>query len=56
MTAKQKIQSATSYMNATQKEQANVILNNLENVKGQSTEEKKQALNYANDIIDKATK
>ncbi|MCB2295596.1 hypothetical protein LGK95_19130 [Clostridium algoriphilum] len=54
--AKQKIQAATSYMNATQKEQANTILNKLEDVKSQSLEQKKQVLNYANNIIANATK
>jgi len=53
---KQKIQSATSYMNTTQKEQANAILNKLDDVKSQSIEQKKQVLNYANNIIANATK
>ena len=54
--AKQKIQSAIAYMNATQRQQANVILNKLEEVNGQSLEVKKQALNYANNIINNVTK
>ncbi len=54
--ARQKIQSATSYMNSTQKEQANAILNKLDDVKNQSLEQKKQVLNYANNIIANATK
>jgi len=53
--AKQKIQGATAYMNVTQKAQANVILNKLEAVSGKSLEVKKQALNYANNIISNVT-
>jgi len=54
--AKQKIQNASAYMNATQKEQANVILNKLEEVNGKSLEVKKQTLNYANSVINNVTK
>ncbi|MBU3179715.1 hypothetical protein [Clostridium psychrophilum] len=54
--AKQKIQSATSYMNSTQKSQASLILNKIDDVKSQSLDQKKQVLNYANNIIANATK
>ena len=53
--AKQKIQSATEYMNETQKEQANKILSRIEEVKGKSIEQKKEVLNYINSIIDEVT-
>ncbi|MBW9144808.1 hypothetical protein KTC92_15170 [Clostridium sp. CM027] len=53
--AKQKIQSATKYMNETQKEQANNILSTIEEVKGKSIEQKKEVLNYINSIIDEVT-
>lgn len=53
---KQKIQNATSNMSVAQKIKANAILNRIDNVKGQSIERRKQALEYANDIVNKVTK
>lgn len=53
--AKQKIQSATEYMNETQKEQANKILSTIEEAEGKSIEQKKEVLNYSNSIIEKVT-
>lgn len=54
--AKQKIQSATEYMDETQKEQANKILSTIEEAKGKSIEQKKEVLNYTNSIINEVTK
>ena len=54
--AKQKIQSAISYMNSTEKEQAYATLNKLNDIKNQSLEQKIQVLNYINNIIASVTK
>ena len=53
---KQKIQDSISNMSAPQKRKANVMLNKINEVKGQSIERKRQALKYASDIENKVTK
>ena len=51
-TVKQKIQSATAFMNKEEKEKAKEILNTIEEVKGKSIEEKKKVISATIDKID----